>query len=118
MIMKVENNIINSRIVKTFKEEIDQIYEDFIGEYNSQAVRQLIAIKVKDVIDRAKAQYAAEDRKFTIGNTMIAAKHIGEIPISINVYGNDLTSVCIDTDFNGNLILNEINKDFNKSLTN
>lgn len=103
--------IVDDRLLKSFQQRFNEIFDSCIFEYNTKAVRDEIKFKVINLLEEARQQYVAEGRVLSFDNCKKRASELGEIEIEIEADPHDLTKLCIMPNLSARYIMDEMERE-------
>ena len=108
--IKIEK-ITEDNFVKSYQQRLNEIFESYRFEYNTQAVRNNIKLKATNLLEQAKQQYVAEGRVLSLNNYKKPARDLGLIEIEIEEDPYDFTKLRITPNLSASFVLSEMDRE-------
>lgn len=103
--------IVDDRLLKSFQQRLNEIFDSYVFEYNTKAVRDEIKFKVINLLEQARQQYVAEGRVLSFDNCTKRASELGQLEIEIEADPHDLTKLCITPNLAAHYIMSEMERE-------
>lgn len=103
--------IAEDRFLKSFQQRLNEIFDSYIFEYNTKAVRNDIKLKVINLLEQARQQYVAEGRVLSLNSYKKPARDLGPIEIEIEEDPYDFTKLRITPNLSARYIMDEMERE-------